>query len=52
MSLTSMLFKLARMSADMKALTSGSPKKMTRRTKNKVLGRALRRAGFWRFLWR
>ena len=43
MSLTSMLFKLARASADAKALSSG---KLGRRIKNKLVGRALGKAGF------
>lgn len=52
MGLTSTLFRLARLSADAKALASGKPKKVARRGKNRVLGRALGRAGIWRKLWR
>ncbi len=52
MGLTSWLFRLARMSADVKALSSGDGKKMARRGKNKLLGRGLGRAGIWRRLWR
>lgn len=47
-SLTSLLFKLARASADAKAVSSG---RLGRRIKNKVLGRALAKMGFWRKLW-
>ena len=52
MGITTILFKLARMSADAKALTSGSPKRIARRGKNKLLGRALAKGGIWRKLWR
>jgi hypothetical protein len=52
MSLTSWLYRLARLSADAKAVGSGDPKKITRRAKNKLLGRALGRAGVWRRLWK
>jgi hypothetical protein len=43
-----MLFKLARASADAKAVSSGKP---GRRIRNKLVGRALGKAGFWRKLW-
>ncbi len=46
------LFKLARTVATIKAITSGSPKKIARRGKNIVVGRVLARAGFWRRLWK
>lgn len=52
MSLTSWLYRVARLSADAKAVSSGDPKRIGRRAKNKLLGRALGRAGFWRRLWR
>jgi len=52
MSITSFLYALARLSADVRALTSGSPAKMGNRAKNKILGRALARGGFWSRLWR
>jgi hypothetical protein len=50
--LTGWLFRAARPSADLDALASGDPKKMGRRVKNKLAGRAVGRAGFWRWLWK
>jgi muconolactone delta-isomerase len=50
MSLTSTLFKLARLSADARALRS--PASAARRVKNKAVGRLLARGGIWRRLWR
>lgn len=38
MNLTSFLYKAARMSADAKALSSGSPKRATRRAKKRLAG--------------
>ena len=52
MSLRSSLYRSARLLGDVQAAASGNPKRITRRAKNKVLGRALGRAGFWRSLWR
>lgn len=52
MGLTSFLYRLARLSADTKAITSGDPKRIGRRAKNKLLGRALGRRGVWRWLWK
>jgi hypothetical protein len=51
-SLTSFLYRLARLSSDAKALGSGDARRIGRRGKNKVLGRLLGRAGVWRRLWR
>jgi len=39
--LTSNLYKLARLSRDTEVIASGSPKKMLRRAKNKLLGRKM-----------
>lgn len=50
MSITSFLFRLARLSADTKAVASGDAKRVGRRAKNKMTGRLLGRAGFWRRL--
>ncbi len=52
MGLTSFLYRLARLSADAKAISSGNPKRIGRRAKNKLLGRALGRGGVWRRLWK
>jgi len=52
MSLRSNLYRSARILGDMQAVTSGNPKRIERRAKNKLVGRALGRSGFWRFLWR
>ena len=50
MGLTSTLFKLARLSADVRALRT--PASAARRVKNKAVGRLLARGGIWRRLWR
>ena len=41
-----------RRSYGLEAVASGDPKRIGRRAKNKILGRALGRSGFWRTLWR
>ncbi|MGH7903625.1 MAG: hypothetical protein ACREPA_05790 [Candidatus Dormibacteraceae bacterium] len=51
-SLVSQLFRIARTADDISAVASGNPKRMGRRAKNKLLGRALGRAGIWRSLWK
>lgn len=45
-------YRLARQLQTLKALSSGNPKRIARRAKNVVVGRALRQVGFWRWLWR
>jgi len=50
MGLTSALYRLARLSADLRALRS--PASAARRVKNKAVGRLLERGGIWRRLWR
>ncbi len=52
MSLRSSLYRSARLLGDVQAVASGNPKRITRRAKNKIVGRALGRSGFWRHLWR
>ena len=52
MSLRSNLYRSARILGDVQAVASGNPRRITRRAKNKLIGRAVGRAGFWRFLWR
>jgi hypothetical protein len=51
-SLSSQLFKAARVADDIEAVESGNPKRMERRAKNVAVGRLLGRAGFWRWLWK
>jgi len=46
------LFRIARTAATVSAIASGHPRRIVRRAKNIVVGRALRRAGFWRTLWK
>jgi hypothetical protein len=50
--LVSGLYSAARMANDLSVLASGNPTRIARRAKNKILGRALGRAGLWRMLWR
>jgi hypothetical protein len=52
MKLSTRLFKAARTARDIEALASGDPKRVERRAKNKLVGRALGNLGFWRWLWR
>ena len=52
MTLTSWLFRLARLSADTRAVASGRPDRIGRQAKNKLLGRLLGCGGFWRRPWR
>lgn len=49
MSMTSILFKMARASATGRAVRTGHA---GRRAKNIAVGRALGRAGVWRNLWK
>ncbi len=49
MRLSRLLYRSARVANDVEAITSGDPKRMQRRLKNKLLGRLLR--PFWRKLW-
>jgi hypothetical protein len=51
-SLSSQLFRAARIADDIEAAESGNPKRIARRAKNLAVGRALGRAGVWRRLWR
>jgi hypothetical protein len=46
MKITSLLYRLARMSRDAEVIASGNPKKMARRGRNKLLGRSLVRRLF------
>jgi hypothetical protein len=51
-SFTSQLYRAARISNNISAIASGKPRRVARRAKNVGLGRALGRAGFWRWLWK
>ena len=51
-SVSSQLFRAARVADDVEAAASGNPKRIERRAKNVAVGRALGRAGVWRKLWR
>lgn len=48
----SQMYAAARLANDISTLASGNPHRIVRRAKNKILGRALGRAGVWRLLWR
>jgi hypothetical protein len=50
-SLTSQLYRAARISNNISAIASGNPRRVARRAKNVALGRALGRGGFWHWLW-
>lgn len=50
--IVSSLFRITRTAATVSAIPSGHPKGIARRAKNIVVGRGLRRAGFWRTLWK
>lgn len=45
----SKLYKLARKLGDIEALTSGSPKKMLNRGKNKAIGKRINKVWRWPF---
>jgi hypothetical protein len=46
------MYAAARLANDVSTLASGNPNRIVRRAKNKIVGRALGRAGLWRLLWR
>lgn len=48
----SQMYAAARLANDISTLTSGNPKRIARRARNKIIGRSLGRAGLWRLLWR
>src|SRR5205807_10415453 len=50
--LVSQMYAAARLANDISTLASGDPRRIARRAKNKIVGRALGRAGLWRMLWR
>jgi hypothetical protein len=46
------MYAAARLANDVSTLASGDPRRIARRAKNKIVGRAPGRAGLWRLLWR
>jgi hypothetical protein len=46
------MYAAARLTNDVSTLASGDPRRIARRAKNRIVGRALGRAGLWRLLWR
>jgi hypothetical protein len=46
------MYTAARLANDVSTLASGDPRRIARRAKNKIVGRALGRAGLWRLLFR
>jgi hypothetical protein len=51
-SLSSRVFRAARVTDGIEAAASGNPDRIERRAKNVGLGRLLGRAGVWRRIWR
>jgi hypothetical protein len=51
-SLSSQLFRTARIVDDFEAAASGNPRRIRRRAVNVAKGRVLGRAGVWRRLWK
>jgi hypothetical protein len=47
----SSLYRAARLANDVSVLASGNPNRIARRARNKIVGRAMARAGIWRLLW-
>lgn len=46
-SISSLFYKLARVSRDMETLSSGNPKRIAKRIKNKFLGRRIGKLWKW-----
>jgi hypothetical protein len=45
------MYRAARIANDVSAIASGNPHRIARRARNRIVGRALARAGVWRMLW-
>jgi hypothetical protein len=50
--LSRILYRASRTSRDLKALSTGSSRRIVRRAKNHAVGRVLARIGIWRTLWK
>ena len=50
-SFVSNMYRAARIANDISAVASGNPHRIARRARNRIVGRALGRAGLWRMLW-
>ena len=50
-SFVSSMYRAARLANDISTLASGNPHRVARRARNKIVGRAMARAGLWRLLW-
>lgn len=50
-SLTSQLYRAARIGNNISTAASGNPRRIARRSKNVIVGRSLEKAGVWRWLW-
>jgi len=46
------MYAAARLANDVSTLASGDSRRIARRARNKIVGRASGRAGLWRLLWR
>ena len=49
-SFVSSMYRAARLANDVSVIASGNPNRIMRRAKNKIIGRAMARAGLWRTL--
>ena len=50
-SFVSDMYRAARLANDVSTLASGNPHRIARRARNRIVGRAMARAGIWRMLW-
>ena len=50
-SFVSDVYRAARIANDISTVASGNPHRIARRARNRIVGRALGRAGLWRLLW-
>ncbi|MGH7687187.1 MAG: hypothetical protein ACREN2_10280 [Candidatus Dormibacteria bacterium] len=50
-SFVSDMYRAARLANDVSTVASGNPHRIARRARNRIVGRALGRAGLWRLLW-